>query len=205
MLVLLKAILVGLCASAPLGPVLAFVIQRSLTNGPEAGLKAGAGSATVDTLYAIVAVFFLAVVQAFIDKNNLLLMLGGGIVMIIIGTCMALKKPRPDSKNAKRAQKAAENERNFLPAALLALSNPGAVMLMFGLMLAFNVDTDHDKLLTVIGVAAGAFGWWAFLNWLISKFGTRIDLKILVTINRLLGAGVVIFGLWMIVKGIINN
>lgn len=204
MLVLLKAILVGLCASAPLGPVVAFVIQRTLTGGRRAGLSAGAGSATVDTLYAAVAVFALAVVQAFIDKNNLILMIGGGSLMIAIGLTMALKKPRRSPKSNEKIEKAKLSEHNFFPAVVLALSNPGAIMLMFGLMLAFKVDTDQDKLLTVAGVAIGAFGWWFFLTWITNKFGSRLKFRGLLLLNRLLGAAVAVFGVWMIVKGIMK-
>lgn len=124
--------------------------------------------------------------------------------MIAIGMFMAFKKPRRSPKSNEKIEKAKLSEHNFLPAAVLALSNPGAIMLMFGLMLAFKVDTDKDKLLTVTGVAIGALGWWFFLTWITNKFGSKLKFKGLLLLNRLLGAAVAVFGVWMIVKGIMK-
>ena len=63
---IIKAFIVGICASAPIGPIAILVIQKSLSGGHKAGFIAGLGACVVDTIYAVAAIFALAVVQEFI-------------------------------------------------------------------------------------------------------------------------------------------
>ena len=65
---ILKGFLVGVCASAPVGPIAILVVQKSLSKGHKAGFVSGLGASVVDTLYAFIAIFALAFAQKFIDK-----------------------------------------------------------------------------------------------------------------------------------------
>ena len=58
---ILKAFLVGLCASAPLGPMAILVLQKSLSGGHRAGFFTGLGATFTDTLYSVIAIFALAI------------------------------------------------------------------------------------------------------------------------------------------------
>ena len=66
---LIKAFLVGICASVPVGPIALLVIRNSLGKGHGSGFVSGLGACFVDTIFTIIAVFFLAFAQNFI-KNN---------------------------------------------------------------------------------------------------------------------------------------
>ena len=61
---MLKGFLVGICASAPIGPIAILVVQKSLSMGHKAGFVSGLGASVVDTLYASIAIFALAFAQS---------------------------------------------------------------------------------------------------------------------------------------------
>lgn len=194
-----KALLVGICASAPLGPVVLYVIQNTLNHGRNAGTVSGLGSAVVDTLYAAVAVFALAAVQNFITDNNSVLMIVGGGIIAVIGLIMAFRAKIREKKKDGKVSVAYP-----VRAALMALSNPGALALMFGLMALFKVNTESEKLITVIGVAVGASIFWIGLAWFIDKLGNRLNMRTIFLVNRIFGAVVAVFGIWMLINGIIT-
>ena len=66
LLEILKAFIIGICASAPLGPVAILVLQRTICYGQKAGFATGLGASLVDTAYAIISIFAWAFAQNFI-------------------------------------------------------------------------------------------------------------------------------------------
>jgi threonine/homoserine/homoserine lactone efflux protein len=99
---MLKGFLVGICASAPLGPVAILVIQKSLGKGHKAGFVSGLGATVADTTYAMIAIFALAIVQRFIDAHESLILLVGGAVLVLVGVSMAFTNPFKNKKRRKR-------------------------------------------------------------------------------------------------------
>ena len=85
MLDILKGFLIGVCASAPIGPIAILVIQKSLTKGHRAGFITGLGACLVDTVFAVIAIFALAFAQSFIEQNRELILLVGGLIVTILG------------------------------------------------------------------------------------------------------------------------
>ena len=67
---MLKGFLVGMCASAPIGPIAILVVQKSLSKGHMAGFVSGLGASVVDTLYAFIAIFALAFAQKLIEAHQ---------------------------------------------------------------------------------------------------------------------------------------
>ena len=66
LLALLKGILVGICASIPLGPVGVICVQQTVNRGRRAGFASGYGAALADTLFATFAFLSLSVILDFI-------------------------------------------------------------------------------------------------------------------------------------------
>ena len=64
MIEILKALLVGLIAGIPVGPILVLVAQRTLCHGRRAGAMVGLGAATGDMLFAAVGLLGCAVLLA---------------------------------------------------------------------------------------------------------------------------------------------
>ena len=90
---IIKAFLVGVCASVPVGPIAIFVVQKSLSQGHKAGFIAGLGASVVDTIFAIIAIFALAFAQEFINQHQNIILLAGGVVLILLGISMAFSDP----------------------------------------------------------------------------------------------------------------
>ena len=92
----LKAILIGLAASIPLGPLGIVCIQKALSKGRWAGFAVGLGSSIADTFYAAIALFSVSFISEFLDRNYNWVMLIGGVIILLIGLQIALKNPIKD-------------------------------------------------------------------------------------------------------------
>ncbi|MBQ5530361.1 MAG: LysE family transporter, partial [Bacteroidales bacterium] len=92
----LKAILIGLAASIPLGPLGIVCIQKSLDKGRWAGFAVGVGSSIADTFYAAIALFSVSFISEFLNRNYDWVMLIGGAIILLIGLQIALKNPIKD-------------------------------------------------------------------------------------------------------------
>ena len=90
---MLKGFLVGICASAPIGPIAILVVQKSLSKGHKAGFVSGLGASVVDTFYAFIAIFALAFAQRLIEQHQNLILIAGGLVLSIVGISMAFSNP----------------------------------------------------------------------------------------------------------------
>ena len=90
---ILKAFIVGICASVPIGPIAILVIQKSLSGGHKSGFITGLGACVVDTLYAVIAIFALAIVQEFINAHQNVILIVGGLVIASLGISMTFSDP----------------------------------------------------------------------------------------------------------------
>ena len=196
---MLKGFLVGICASAPLGPVAILVIQKSLGKGHKAGFVS-------DTTYAMIAIFALAIVQRFIDAHESLILLVGGAVLVLVGVSMAFTNPFKNKKRRKRDMTA--SPKDFGQAVAMAFSNPGAVFVMFTLFAFFGLAGDAPQTWKVapiiLSVSAGSVTYWFCMSWLISRFSRNISMKTVVWINRITGALIVIVGIALFAQGLFN-
>ena len=93
--ILLRGFAVGVAASITVGPVAVLCIQRTLSKTTRAGIVSGLGVACADTLMAIIAYFFYAMMQAQIDKYRHILSLVGGIFVVIVGVYIFFQNPVP--------------------------------------------------------------------------------------------------------------
>ena len=203
---MLKGFLVGICASAPLGPVAILVIQKSLGKGHKAGFVSGLGATVADTTYAMIAIFALAIVQRFIDAHESLILLVGGAVLVLVGVSMAFTNPFKNKKRRKRDMTA--SPKDFGQAVAMAFSNPGAVFVMFTLFAFFGLAGDAPQTWKVapiiLSVSAGSVTYWFCMSWLISRFSRNISMKTVVWINRITGALIVIVGIALFAQGLFN-
>ena len=204
---MLKGFLVGICASAPLGPVAILVIQKSLSKGHKAGFVSGLGATVSDTTYAMIAIFALAIVQKFIEAHQSMILLVGGVVLVLVGISMAFTNPFKNKKKRKKRDMTA-SPKDFGQSVAMAFSNPGAVFIMFTLFAFFGLAKDAPQSWSVapiiLSVSAGSVTYWFCMSWLISRFSDDISMKTVVWINRIAGALVVIVGVALFGQGLIN-
>lgn len=186
----LKAILVGILASAPLGPVEMLVIRKTFQGGRAAGSVTGFGSSLVDTFYSFVAILTVTVFQDFIREHGFVLNVLGGIVVGCLGIALVVRKVKVYTGGGKLS--------GFAEAATCALLNPGALAFMMALVAFFGIE--GLGYVSVAGVFIGTVIWWSLLPAAIWHFRNSFKMETIVLINKLIGVGVIIFGIIWIVK-----
>jgi len=193
----------------PIGPIAILIIQRTLCKGFRSGFVTSLGSTVVDTIFAVVAVFALAVVQDFIEGNPIPIFIGGGIVVIIMGLSMALSNPFRKVKPGDDAVGSDDpSPKDFLAACALGITNPGAIAVMLALMAFFGIaehkPTDWSFFPVIVGIALGSCAYWLAITALIGKFRKQFNMRTIIWINRITGAIVVILGVATLAEGIMR-
>ena len=103
---LLKGIIVGLGASIPLGPLGVLCIQKTLSKGKWSGVATGMGGAVSDLFFSALALFGLAMIQEWLQRNDLIISLVGGVIIMGIGVSVFVTNPikqlrRPKETNQR--------------------------------------------------------------------------------------------------------
>ena len=80
-----KGLLLGLAIAAPLGPIGALCISRTLERGFWAGVAGGLGTALADATYAMMAAAGFAAFAKFLSTLSIPLGLVGGAFMLWLG------------------------------------------------------------------------------------------------------------------------
>ena len=88
----------------------------------------------------------------------------------------------------------------------MTITNPGALVLMFGLFAFVRLDmsdaTTYSVLLVLAGIFAGTAGWWFLLSSGINLFRKRFRLHQMLIINRVSGILIALIGLASVVEGL---
>lgn len=204
----LKAIVVGIAASIPVGPIAILVIQKTLCKGFKPGFVTSLGATVVDTLFAVVAIFALAVVQNFIEGNPIPIFIGGGLIVIALGLSMTLSNPFRKMKTETKVPKGDPCVTDFLSACAMGISNPGAIAVMLTLMAFFGIAEDKPSDWTffpiILGIAGGSLAYWLGVTALLNKFRRQFNMRTLIWINRSTGAVVIVLGLATLAEGLIR-
>lgn len=205
---IIKAIIVGVAASAPIGPIAILVIQKTLSKGFKPGFITSLGATVVDTIFAIVAIFALAYVQNFIEGNSIPILIVGGIIVIAMGVSMALSDPFRKMKNEAEDNRSSVSPADFLTACAMGFSNPGAIAVMFALMAFFGIAENRSADWTcfpiILGIAGGSVLYWLSVTSLLNIFRKQFNMRTIIWINRVAGAVVIIVGLATMADGIMK-
>ncbi len=191
----LKGILVGIVASAPMGPVGILCIQRTMQKGRIYGIVTGAGAALSDIIYALITGYGMSFVMDFIDneRNLFWLKIIGSVMLFIFGIHTLRTDPRrclrPPSKNRGTLF------HNFFTSFLITFANPLIIFLFMALFAQFTFIVPDHILETCIGYAsivAGAMLWWLGLTYVINRMKQNFGLRGITRLNRTIGTVVVV-------------
>lgn len=189
-LLIIKGLLTGIIASAPMGPVGILCIQRTMQKGRVYGIVTGAGAALSDIIYALITGFGLSFVMDFIDKpqNIFFLKLVGSAMLFLFGIYMLRTHPnkfRNSSGNGKGTLL-----HNFTTAFLVTFSNPLIIFLFIALfnMLTFVVPGNwFSQCIGYLSIVAGAMIWWLGLTYVIDRMRNSFGIRGIVNLNRTIG------------------
>lgn len=127
-MLILEAFLFGLTIAAAVGPIAILVMNYGLRLGPWAGLRAGAGAATADLLYAVAALAVGTAVAAAIGPHRRDFEIVAALALIGFAAWMVQGLLKP----ARAAEARATSPRPYLTTLALTVVNPLTVILFLG-------------------------------------------------------------------------
>lgn len=192
---IIKGLLIGIVASAPMGPVGVLCIQRTLNKGRWFGFVTGIGAAFSDIIYALITGFGMSFVVDFIeDKDNMFyLQLIGSIMLFIFG--LYTFRSNPTKSIRPTSPKKGTLVHNMVTGFFVTFSNPLIIFLFVALFARFTfVVPDHlfQQSIGYLSIALGALLWWFVLTYFIDKVRSKFNVKGIWILNRIIGSAVII-------------
>ena len=215
----IKGLIVGFCLAAPVGPIAALCVQRTISKSFLSGMISGVGAAAADAFYGMVAAFGATIVSEFLIAERSWMQRVGGVILIFMGLRLALSKPpRESGKDRKeteigpghRARKSNGNNNrgltgDFLSTFLLTLTNPMTFVAFAAVFATMGIGAVRGRpFLTaelVGGVLLGSQLWWTILCGGAHALRRHFDYRKLITINRATGIFVIGVGVVYIFLG----
>lgn len=189
-----KGLIIGLFASAPMGPVGMLCIQRTLNKGRWHGFVTGLGATLSDMLYAMLVALGMGVVINFIEANQSPLQLIGSIVLFFFG--LYLFRNNPVRSLRKQREKKMSYTQDFITAFLLTFSNVLIVLFYIGLFARFSFILPDAPLFMLLfgiaGIGIGAVLWWFFITYVVSKLKKWFNVRGIWLLNRVIGSVILI-------------
>ena len=194
--IVFKGLLIGIIASAPMGPVGVLCVQRTLNKGRWYGFVTGCGAALSDIIYAGITGLGMGMVVELVsnDTNRFYLQIVGSRMLLAFGVFTYRTDP---TKNLRKpGQNKGTLTHNGITAFLVTLSNPLIVFLFMALYAQFSFGLQIDKPIELvagfISIIGGALLWWWGLTWLVDVIRLKFDHNGIRIINRIIGTLVIV-------------
>ena len=201
-----KGMLIGIIASAPMGPVGILCVQRTLNKGRWYGLVTGIGAAASDMLYAGITGLGMSLVTDFVNDPTyrFYLQVVGSVMLLCFG--FFTYRNDPLKKIRQTGKQRGTLWYNGWTAFLVTLSNPLIILLLGALFaqFAFAPTNPFDMVVGFLSIAGGALLWWYGLTWLIDKIRAKFDTNGIRIINQIIGAVVILVSV-IILLGTVTN
>lgn len=205
--VIIKGILIGIIASAPMGPVGVLCVQRTLNKGRWYGFITGIGAAASDIIYALVTGYGMSFVMGLITNptNLFWLKLFGSVLLLLFG--LYCFKSNPTRNMHKSGHKKGSYTHNAVTAFLVTFSNPLIIFLFMATFAQFAFIIPYhpfEMTLGYLSIIIGALIWWFGLSWLVDKIRGKFDVNGILIINKVIGSIVILFSLIVLVGTVFN-
>ncbi len=193
-----KGALIGLAIAAPIGPMGALCIQRTLARGFWAGLAGGLGTALADVTFATAAATGFAVFAGVVERIALPLGLIGGSFLMYLAFTGWPRGPGTEPR-AAAAPEARGLLRTTLTTYALTITNPPTILLFAAIFAGLGLAQGTSVLAIaalVVGVFLGSLAWWAFLAGLVAALHHRLPPAFGLWTARISSLTMAAFGLW---------
>ena len=202
-----KGLLIGIIASAPMGPVGILCIQRTLNKGRWYGFITGIGAAVSDTIYALIVGLGMSFIMGPLQNPTykLILQISGSILLLLFG--LYCFKSNPMKKVHQSGKTKGSIFHNGLTAFLVTFSNPLIIFLFMACFAQFAFVQPGQTFEMIVGFAcipAGALLWWYGLTWLIDRIRGKFDVDGILIINKVIGSIVILFSIIMLLGTVFN-
>jgi threonine/homoserine/homoserine lactone efflux protein len=198
MSLLIKGLIVGFCLAAPVGPIAALCVQRTISKRLVSGLVSGLGAAVADAVYGAVAAFGATMVSEFLISERTWMQRIGGVILIFMGLRLFLAKPAEEK--ASEEGKARGLTGDFLSTLFLTLTNPMTFVAFAAVFTTMGIGAvrGHPILTTELvgGVFLGSGLWWLLLCAGAHALRHHFDYRKLTVVNR--GTGIFVIGVGLV-------
>lgn len=205
---ILIGIVIGICVSAPVGPIGILCIQRTITRGPLHGIATGLGATTSDLLYAVLVGFSMSFIINFIESHQFLIQIFGSIIIFIFGLHLFRNKPTSQPNYTTKNFNKGDLFSDYISSFALCFSNPLIIFLFIGLFARFHVFDQNNPIsqnaIGLISILIGATAWWGILTMLVSKLRNKFNIKGLIYLNKITGMILMTLSVIGIIIAIIN-
>lgn len=194
-----SSLLIGLSIAAPVGPIGLLTIQRSLAQGPRAGLATGLGAAAADAVYGAVGAYGVTwLIGALVAARVPLALFGGAFLL-----WMAWRLVRAPLAQQAASAPAGSLWRHFAGTFVLTLSNPATIfsfIAVFGSMAGTSAQASASAspAVMVAGVLIGSAAWWLFLSSAVGRLRERFDDRWRRRVNAVSAFVLAGFALWQL-------
>ena len=195
---ILTGILIGICVSAPVGPLGVLCIQRTLSRGKLHGFITGMVATTSDIIYALLVSLGMSFILDFINTHQFLIQLIGSIIILLFGLHLFLKKPKNQLPDIKTPRSKGDLISDYLSAFALCFSNPLIMFLFIGLFARFQIIESGNitnNIVSFISILIGATIWWILLTLIVGYFKSKFKLRELWIINKITGSIIILLSI----------
>ncbi|MCQ2335565.1 MAG: LysE family transporter [Paludibacteraceae bacterium] len=203
-----QGFIIGLCTSAPVGPIAILCIQRTLQKGRRVGFVSGLGAASSDFVYALIAMLGLSFVMDFINQYEFLIQLVGSIVIMGFGVMIFFQNPTKRIKKGKTATSSTYFQ-EYITSFALTITNPLMIFLFLGLFarMEFLVDSAgwYENVFGMIAVLIGSSTWWFTITLLASTFRNKFNIRGLWILNKITGSLIFLIAMVSLILTLTGN
>ena len=193
MTVLLRGLIIGFSIAAPVGPIGALCVRRTLAEGRAYGFLSGLGAATADALYGCIAGFGITFLSGVLIEQQQWLRLAGGVFLCYLGLRSFFAVPAQETDTHEGSGLV----RAYVSTFILTLANPMTI-LSFGAIFAGLGAAEggmREAVVLIVGVFVGSASWWFLLSGIASVFRDTVTPQGMRWINRVSGIIVLAFGI----------
>ena len=208
---IMKGFLIGVLASAPMGPVGILTIQRTLNKGRWEGFATGVGASISDILYAVITGYFMYLVVDIIEDPIIALWIKvvGSVLLFAFGVYTFRSIPKHKVLDREVPVETKNKLNGFvLSGFFITVSNPLIILLFVALFGQFTFILAGNWFVQTMGyisIVAGALAWWFGLTWLVDKVRARFSNQVIWRLNRIIGIVVMVVSALMIVYALTGH
>lgn len=207
----MKGFLIGVLASAPMGPVGILTVQRTLNKGRWEGFATGVGACISDILYAIITGYFMYLVVDIIEDPIIALWIKiiGSALLFAFGIYTFRSIPKQKVIDREVPVKTKHELTSYVISGFaITVSNPLIILLFVALFGQFTFILAGNWIAQTMGyfsIVVGALTWWFALTWLVDKVRTRFSPQVIWRLNRIIGIIVMVVSALMIVYALTGH
>ncbi len=194
----LQGLALGLAIAAPLGPIGALCINRTLERGFLAGVAGGLGTALADGAYALAAGVGFAAFSATLAAIDTPLRLFGGVFMLWLAWRSLAPRSSAEAVTTPSRGLGATVASTFA----LTIANPATILSFAAIFagLGLGAASGADAAILVAGVFSGSMLWWAALSGAIALLRHRLPARAAQLAGLASGILLAGFGAWAILS-----